>query len=395
VLPKSTADVWVTDGLAQYSEALYAEQSAGQEAGLAAIDNFAVGALMYEGATPISQEARLVPFTSMYRSIVMNKGAMVFHMLRAQMGDDAFKNLLHDFYFRFAENRASIADFEALAEKQEQAAVKPGETPPNLQAFFAQWLDSTGVPDFKLDYTVYRTRKGFRIVGTIKQPLETFSMPVQMRIETEGNPETKVIDVTGTQTAFDVDTFGRPKPNGITIDPNNLILKGSVSLRCRAAIARGEELAEQGKYYDAIQQYQRALEIQPGRALANFRMGEAFFYEKNYNAAANAFKASLDAVPEPSEKWTEVWAHIYLGKIFDVLGQRARAVNEYSKAKQTNDNTSGAQQVADMYLKKPYSDLPQSAATGKSAGASGADPKTQVPPPPDNGRPTLKRPPQP
>jgi len=40
----------------------------------------------------------------------------------------------------------------------------------------------------------------------------------------------------------------------------------------------------------------------------------------------------LQAVPEPSEKWTEVWAHVYLGKIFDLLGQRARAVNEYSKA---------------------------------------------------------------
>jgi len=42
--------------------------------------------------------------------------------------------------------------------------------------------------------------------------------------------------------------------------------------------------------------------------------------------------------------------------IFDVLGQRERAVNEYSKVKQTNDNTGNAQQMAETYLKKPYTE---------------------------------------
>ena len=93
-----------------------------------------------------------------------------------------------------------------------------------------------------------------------------------------------------------------------------------------------------GRYYDAVKQYQRALSIQPNRSLANFRMGEAFFNQKNYQASANAFREALATVPEPSEKWTEVWGHIYLGKIFDLLGQRERALNEYSKARQTNDN---------------------------------------------------------
>ena len=97
--------------------------------------------------------------------------------------------------------------------------------------------------------------------------------------------------------------------------------------RTNAAVARGEELAEQGRFYDAIGQYQRALSIQPNRPLANFRMGEAFFYQKNYQASANAFREALQTVPEPSEKWTEVWSHIYLGMIFDILGQRERAVN--------------------------------------------------------------------
>src|SRR6266852_4504294 len=390
VLPATPGDVWISDGLARYSEALYAEQNAGKEAGLRAVDEFAVGALMYEDAAPIGQAARLVPFSPDYRSVVMNKGAMLFHMLRAQMGDVAFKAALHDFYFQFAERAAHVEDFEKIAERRAQAAVKPGQEPPNLRAFFGQWLNSTGVPEFSLDYVVYRTPKGFRVVGKIKQPLDTFRMPVDLRIDTEGNPELKTIDVIGTESGFTVETFGRPKPGGIKIDPGNVILKGSTALRARAAIARGEDLAEQGRFYDAVTQYQRALSIQPGRPLANFRMGEAFFYQNNYQAAANAFREALQTVPEPSEKWTEVWSHIYLGKIFDMLGQRERAVNEYSKAKQTNDDTGGAQAAAEGFLKKAYTEGGTSVAA--PAATTPAKPAVAIPPPASGEKPVLKKP---
>jgi len=390
VLPASPGDVWISDGLARYCEALYAEQNAGKEAGLRAVDEFAVGALMYEDAAPIAQAARLAPYSPDYRSVVLNKGAMLFHMLRAQMGDVAFKSALRDFYFQFAEKTARIEDFENIAERRAQAAAKPPQDPPNLRGFFAQWLTSTGVPEFSLEYVVYRTPKGFRVVGKIKQPLDTFRMPVDLRIDTEGNPELKTIDVIGTESGFTVETFGRPKPGGIKIDPNNLILKGSTTLRARAAIARGEDLAEQGRFYDAVTQYQRALAIQPNRPLANFRMGEAFFYQKNYQAAANAFREALQTVPEPSEKWTEVWSHIYLGKIFDMLGQRERAVNEYSKAKQTNDDTGSAQQVAEGFLKKAYSE----GGTPVVTPAAGQTPKppAAIPPPASGEKPVLKKP---
>jgi tetratricopeptide (TPR) repeat protein len=391
VAPKTPGDVWVTDSLARYSEALYAEQNAGKEAGLKAVDEFAVGALMYEDAAPVAQAARLAPYSADYRSVVMNKGAMIFHMLRGQMGDVPFKEALHDFYFQFAEKSASIEDFEKIAERRAQASVKPPKDPPNLQSFFAQWLNSTGVPEFTLDYVVYRTPKGFRVVGKIKQPLDTFHMPVDLRIDTEGNPELKTIDVTGTESQFIVETFGRPKPGGIKIDPNNVILKGSTSLRARAAIARGEDLAEQGRFYDAVAQYQRALSIQPGRPLANFRMGEAFFYQKNYTAAGNAFREALQSVPDPAEKWVEVWSHIYLGEIFDLLGQRERAVNEYSKARQTNDDTGSAQATAERYLKKAYSEGGGTLVATPTT-PEPAKPATALPAPASGEKPVLKKP---
>jgi aminopeptidase N len=392
VLPASTNDVWISDGLAQYSEALYAEQNAGKEAGLRTIDEFAVGALMYEDAAPIAQSARLAPYSPDYRSVVMNKGAMIFHMVRSQMGEVPFRSLLHDFYEKYAGKTATVEEFEIMAvQKVQKTQVKGGETPEELRGFFVQWLNSTGVPEFALEYVVYRTPKGFRVAGKIKQPLDTFRMPVDLRIDTEGNPEIKTIDVIGTESSFTIETFGRPKPGGIKIDPGNLILKGTSTLRARAAIARGEELAERGLYYDAVAQYQKALTIQPNRPLANFRMGEAFFYQKNYQASANAFREALQTVPEPSEKWTEVWSHIYLGKIFDLLGQRERAVNEYSKARQTNDDTGGAQQTADGFLKKPYAEGAISASAPESGTAPQATPGSDIPAP-AAGKPTLKRP---
>jgi tetratricopeptide (TPR) repeat protein len=179
-------------------------------------------------------------------------------------------------------------------------------------------------------------------------------MNVEMEVETEGNPEFKQVDIAGKESAFTVETFGRPKPNGIILDPHNFILKSSQRLRVRGIIARGETLAEQGRYYDAIQQYQRALEQDRSNALADFRMGEAFFYQRNYAAAAQSFRDAIDGATDLTTRWTEVWSDIYLGKIYDIQGDRTRAVNQYSKAKQTGDDTGGAQAEIERLLKKAY-----------------------------------------
>jgi aminopeptidase N len=388
VLPASASDVWLTDGLSRYAEAMYAEQADGAAGLHKALEDFAVGALMYEDTAPISQAARLQTFSNEYRSVVADKGALVFHMLRTELGDDGFTALLREFYKKYEGKNANLNDFEKIAMTKVPPPVK-GQPPVNLVSFFSQWLNSTGVPEFKLEYIVYRTKKGFKVVGKIHQDLDTFRMPIEIRIDTEGNPEIKKILVTGTTQPFEVDTFGRPKPNGIVIDPNNNLLKSSARLRVRAMIARGESLAEAGKYYEAIQEYQKALDTQPNNSLAHFRMGEAMFYQKNYQAGANAFRAALGGDNDP--KWTEVWSHIYIGKIYDILGQRERAVNEYSLAQHLGDDTAGAQQEANRYVQKPY--------TGDEAAPAnaGAAPAPSTPPPSapaddTPNKPVLKRP---
>ncbi|HXP79675.1 MAG TPA: M1 family aminopeptidase [Verrucomicrobiae bacterium] len=366
VTPATTSDVWITDGLSRYSEGLFVEQSTGKDGLNKALEDYAVGALMFDDSAPIADARRLEPGSEEYQSVVVNKGAMVFHMLRAIIGDANFSALLKDFYSRYAGKSARIQDFEQLAETRQTrpapAEFKLGNAPAvsaepaSLRPFFTQWLHSTGVPEFNLEYVIYRTKKGFRIVGKAKQNLDVFHMDVEIEVQTEGNPEFKTITISGKESPFTVETFGRPKPNGILLDPHDYILKSSQKLRVRGIIARGESFAGLGRYYDAVQQYQKALEQDRQNALADFRMGEAFFYQRNYAAAAQSFRDALDGATDLTTKWTEVWSHIYLGRIYDIQGDRTRAVNEYSKARQTADDTGGAQAEAEKSLKKAYSE---------------------------------------
>jgi Tfp pilus assembly protein PilF len=390
VLPNTSSDTWLTDGLSRYAEAMYAEQSDGSAGLHRALEDFAVGALMYEDTAPISQAGRLQTFSNEYRSVVADKGALVFHMLRTEIGDDAFNALLHDFYKKYEGKNANVADFEKLAYTKVPPP-KKGEPPVNLISFFSQWVNSTGIPEFKLEFIVYRTRKGFKVVGRIHQDLDTFRMPIELRVDTEGNPEYKKILVTGTTQQFEIDTFGRPKPNGIVIDPNNNLLKSSPRLRIRAFVARGEGYAENGQYYEAIQEYQHALDLQSSNSLAHFRMGEAMFNQKNYQSAANAFRAALGGDLDP--KWVDVWSHIYIGKIYDLLGQRERAVNEYSLAQHLGDDTAGAQEEAGKFLQRPYTGDAVLDAAPPGTPPAGATPTTSAnaPADADPNKPVLKK----
>src|SRR5689334_24227442 len=213
-----------------------------------------------------------------------------------------------------------------------------------------QRIESSGAPEFKLEYTIFRTLKGFRVMGKVSQDLDTFRMPVSLKIETEGDPEEKRIEVVGTSSEFSVDTFGKPK--NVIIDSGDRVLRYSNDVRVAVAIRRGEQFAELSEFSDAVKEYQKALETNRTSSLAHYRIAEVFFLQNNYQAAANEFREALNGDLMP--KWTEVWAHINLGNIFDITGQRERAVNEYNLAIRTKDNTQGAQEVAAKYLKTPY-----------------------------------------
>ena len=192
--------------------------------------------------------------------------------------------------------------------------------------------------------------KGFRVVGQIDQDLDLFRMPVDLRIDTDGKTENRRIEVVGTNSPFTVETFGRPRR--ISVDPENRVLTNSKEIKMRSSILRGQGLIQQCDLAGALGEFNKALEVNKNSSLSHYRIAEVFYLQRNYQAAANAYRESLNGDGEP--RWTEVWSHLQLGKIFDTTGQRERAVNEYRQALQTNDNTSGALDEARKYMQKPF-----------------------------------------
>ena len=342
VSPASRDDWWLMDGFARFSEARYVENAVGQTGYDEVAKDMAVGSLAYD-TVPLSSLGKLDPFSPEFQSLATDKGAAILHMLRYVMGEEKFDNTMRGFAIKRALQPSTGEDFRKEAEAHQGSS---------LVWFFSQWLDSTGAPEFKSKYTVYRlgSNKGFRTVGEINQDLDLFRMPVELRIDTDGKTEQRTIQVVGTNSPFTVETFGRPRR--IVVDPDDHVLKNSPDLRLRTAILRGQQMVQQGDLTEALKEFQKALDANKNSSLAHYRVAEVFFQQRNYQAAANAYRESLNGDGEP--RWTEVWSHVQLGKIFDVTGQRERATNEYRHALETNDNTEGAQDEARKYLKQPF-----------------------------------------
>jgi hypothetical protein len=342
ISPYSLNDAWITNGLSRYAELMYLEDTAGRTAFQTALNDVSAGALAYD-TEPLSTLGRLDPFSPQFQSETLEKGAMVFHMLRWEMGHADFDKFIQTLVSNYTDKGVRERDVQMLAEKASNLQLEP---------FFAQWIDGTGAPQFTDKYTVYRlgNNKGFRTVGAITQDLDLFQMPVELRIETDGKTEIRRVDVSGTDSSYSVETFGRPRR--ITIDPETWVLKSTPDLAVRVAVLRGQELVAQGDLNGALVEYQKALDVNKTSSLASYRIGEIFFQQRNYQSAANSFRDSLRGDLDP--KWTEVWSHIELGRIFDVTGQRERAVQEYRNAIQTNDNTQGAINEARNLMAHPY-----------------------------------------
>ncbi len=344
VSPASPNDAFLDEGLATYAAALYVQEAASDAAFEDVMREIQVGALTHEEVVPLTQASRLHEFTPEYQSIVFQKGAMVFHMLNWVIGSEAFFKTLRQMAQQYVWKSLSTEDFEKLAEKTSNQ---------ELTYFFAQWVSSTGVPQFKRSWVVYKTAKGYQVVGKVQQDLDIFRMPVEIRIYCEGiKPVNERVEMVGTTSDFTVNT--RTKPLRVVVDPASRILKYDDRMKVQVLLARGDQLAQQQAFLEALKEYGGVLEQNKNNSLAYYRMGEVHFRLHNYNAAMESFRRALDGDLDP--KWVEVWSHLMLGKIFDVTGQRDRALNEYQRTLQTNDNTQGALDEANRYIQKPYTE---------------------------------------
>ncbi|MFO7447503.1 MAG: M1 family metallopeptidase [Ignavibacteriaceae bacterium] len=207
--PETWNDIWLNEGFATYSEALYFEYSSGKRALQSTMrskfqDNFS-GVLSQPGEF-------------LFSSTVYDKGAWVLHMLRREIGDSAFFNLLRTYFEMFKYKTASTKDFTNLAERLSGK---------KLDKFFEQWLDGNGT--IRADYTwSIKPEDGKYIVklniNQLQEEYRDYHFPLDVELEydnkNKNTRKTFYIDSRQKSIEFLVDT----RPNSLILDPDNWLL---------------------------------------------------------------------------------------------------------------------------------------------------------------------------
>jgi aminopeptidase N len=129
---KSWKDIWLNEGFATYSEALYWEKESGKSALKSTMNSY---------LTNFNKSTLYNP-KEIFGRLVYNKGAWVLHMLRKKVGDEHFFAILKTYYNNYKFKNASTNDFINISEKISKK---------NLTQFFKQWVFE-GKGKIKLEY---------------------------------------------------------------------------------------------------------------------------------------------------------------------------------------------------------------------------------------------------
>lgn len=122
------SDIWLNEGFATYSEALWVEHLRGR----AAMDEWITG--LYE---EVRQNPKYFPAPGkppaedLFNGGVYYRGGLTLHALRVKVGDEAFFEILKTYYARYQGGNATTENFIAVAEEIS------GQ---NLKEFFNDWL---------------------------------------------------------------------------------------------------------------------------------------------------------------------------------------------------------------------------------------------------------------
>jgi Peptidase family M1 domain len=182
----SYRDQWLDESIASYLSLMFAESQKNSDHALQAwleryrkrlITKSEYEDLPPADVGPLSVGSRLTSSKSPegYDAIVYAKGPWVIHMIRemlrqpnAKDPDARFASLLHNIVTKYAQSSLSTAQFRSEVE----AVMTPRmdlEGGRSMEWFFEQYVNGTGIPRYKVDFTSRRTEKGFQIRGTLHQ----------------------------------------------------------------------------------------------------------------------------------------------------------------------------------------------------------------------------------
>ncbi len=161
---KDWKDIWLNEGFATYSEALYYENVIGKD-GLVKKMNSLKG--------EFTESTLYNPTCSLFDRLVYNKGAWILHMLRNELGDKLFFLSLKTYYEKFKYKNASTEDFKLVCESISKK---------NLSKFFEQWVYK-GKGKISLEYSLSVSSEGTKI--HFKQNGYEYYFPLEVMFDTD------------------------------------------------------------------------------------------------------------------------------------------------------------------------------------------------------------------
>ena len=216
VSPETWPNIWLNEGFASYSEALWFEHLSGTET----YRNY-----MESLWDPFFNGPVYDPI-NLFGATVYDKGAWVLHMLRGVLGEPGFFQGLRDWHDGHKDGVGNTAQYQATMENLYGAP---------LDWFFQQWVYGENSPNYDYGYStadlgpgVYRNY--VRITQT-QTDAGVFSMPVQLTLVTASSSEVHTVWNDSVDQDFVLDTT-EPLVDLIFDEPN-WVLKvsaGEISL---------------------------------------------------------------------------------------------------------------------------------------------------------------------
>lgn len=211
--------IWLNEGFATYSEAVYIEASQGKEA----YDYFIKSRMNYSklavGTVYVQNAFSESDIFNTYKSYY--KGGVILHMLRGITGDSLFYSILKTYVndSTVAYGSATTEDFRRVAERVSGR---------NLAYFFYEWIYGENYPKYNVTWDkAKREDNTYDVLITLNQAANTspafFTMPVDFRILTKTADTTVTLFNSAASQTFTVNVPGEPV--SLTMDPSNKILK--------------------------------------------------------------------------------------------------------------------------------------------------------------------------
>lgn len=204
--------IWLNEGFATYSEALWQETLGGfasYKADMAANKYFGAGTII----VPDETDANRI-FSS---NLSYNKGSWVPHMLRHILGDATFFTALQTYQTVWSGQSATTENFRDVVESVAHI---------DLDKFFQQWIYGEYYPQYSFGWSAAPAGGGgYDVSVTINQiqSWQTFWMPIDVTITTTGGVTTFVaMDSLPSQSfAFHV----ADQPTAVQLDKDEWILR--------------------------------------------------------------------------------------------------------------------------------------------------------------------------